>query len=315
MQSDAPGSAPAGYACAPLSYYGVLSVAGDDARAFLHAQLTADVEHLGTGRGGIAGWCSAKGRLLANFLVVPAGDGFLLVLSRDLCAPVAKRLSMFVLRSKVRIADVSAEWTAYGLWGGEAATRLEKENLLPPDAPYALASAQDGIALRADGGRFLLLARGTDAPALVARLGGANADESAWRLLEIRSGRALINLATQDKFVPQMIYLEAAGGVDFKKGCYPGQEVVARAQYRGQLKRRMVRARVPAGVALQSGQDLYAGGVDDEGGGGTVLDVAPAGEGTELLAVVPLAALEHAGTLRARPDDTPLEILSLPYSA
>ena len=245
---------------ARLTRYGLLSVTGTDARAFLHAQLTNDIEHLSSDRAALAGWCSAKGRLLATFLVVPRGDDFFLQLSRDLAAPVAKRLSMFILRSKVKIADESESWEQYGVW----------------DANLSIAgvswSGSVGTA-RVDEGRYLQLApRGelTDP---------ANASEAQWALQEIRAGRPLITGATQDQFVPQMVNFEQLGGVDFKKGCYPGQEIVARAQYRGQVKRRMVHATAPAGVALQPGADYN---------GGTVVDVVPVENGSELLAVVPV---------------------------
>src|SRR5918911_4546299 len=104
---------------ARLTRYGLLSVNGADARAFLHAQLTNDIEHLSADRAALAGWCSAKGRLLASFLVVPAPEGFLLQLARDLAAPVAKRLSMFILRSKVKIADESESWEQFGVWDAD----------------------------------------------------------------------------------------------------------------------------------------------------------------------------------------------------
>ena len=103
--------------CAKLNRYGVLAVTGADARSFLHAQLTNDIENLPADRAALAGWCSAKGRLLATFLVIPSPDGFLLQLSRDLAAPVAKRLSMFVLRAKVKVTDESDAWAQYGVWG------------------------------------------------------------------------------------------------------------------------------------------------------------------------------------------------------
>ena len=104
---------------ARLSRYGVLSVTGDDARDFLHAQLTTDIEHQAADRAALAGWCSAQGRLLATFLVIPAPAGYLLQVARDLAPAVAKRLSMVVLRSKVKVADDSAAWVQYGLWGEE----------------------------------------------------------------------------------------------------------------------------------------------------------------------------------------------------
>ena len=245
---------------ARLTRYGLLSVSGTDARAFLHAQLTNDIEHLPADGAALAGWCSAKGRLLASFLVVPAAEGFFLQLARDLAAPVAKRLSMFVLRSKVKIADESESWEQFGVWDA--------------DLSNAGVSWSGHVAtVRVGERRFLQLApRGElkEAP---------NAKEAEWALLEIRAGRPLITSATQDQFVPQMVNFEQLGAVDFKKGCYPGQEIVARAQYRGQVKRRMVHATAPAGVALQPGADYN---------GGTVVDVAPVENGSELLAVVPI---------------------------
>src|SRR5512134_2539403 len=105
---------------ARLSRYGLLSVTGGDAREFLHAQLTNDVRNLPADRAAPAGWCSAKGRLLATFLVIPSPQGFLLQLARDLAAPVAKRLAMFVLRSKVKVADESERWAQDGLWDMES---------------------------------------------------------------------------------------------------------------------------------------------------------------------------------------------------
>ena len=245
---------------ARLSRYGLLSVTGSDARAFLHAQLTNDIEQLPADRAALAGWCSAKGRLLASFVVVPTAEGFLLQLARDLAAPVAKRLSMFVLRSKVKVADESDGWEQFGVWDADWKT--------------------DGVAwngkiatVRVGERRFLQLAPVGELKDPV------NADEVQWTLQEIRSGRPLITSATQDQFVPQMVNFEQLGGVDFKKGCYPGQEIVARAQYRGQVKRRMVHATAPAGVALAPGAEFN---------GGTVVDVAPAGNGSELLAVMPI---------------------------
>ena len=245
---------------ARLTRYGLLSVTGTEARAFLHAQLTNDIEHLPADRAALAGWCSAKGRLLASFLVVPAQDGFLLQLSRDLAAPVAKRLSMFILRSKVKIADESESWEQFGVWDTDRTAGEVAWN-----GKIAMVRVADR--------RYLELAPKGEITEPV------NADEAQWALQEIRAGRPLITSATQDQFVPQMVNFEQIGGVDFKKGCYPGQEIVARAQYRGQVKRRMVHATAPAGVTLQPGAEYN---------GGTVVDAAPAENGSELLAVVPV---------------------------
>ena len=243
--------------CTRLNRYGLLSVAGADARDFLHAQLTNDIRNLPPERSALAGWCSAKGRLLATFLVIPAPQGYLLQLARDLAPAVAKRLSMFVLRAKVKIADESDAWAQYGVW---------QDNLIPTKIDW-----KDNIGVvPVDEKRFLRLERAGAAASLA-----CDADEEKWTLDEIRAGRPLITAATQDQFVPQMVNLETLGAVDFQKGCYPGQEIVARAQYRGQVKRRMVRLPAPPGARLQPGQEYN---------GGTIVDSA----GGELLAVMPV---------------------------
>ena len=239
---------------ARLTRYGVLAVTGAEARDFLHAQLTSDIARLPPQQAALAGWCTAQGRLLATMLVIPSPQGFLLQLARDIAPAVTKRLSMFVLRAKVKIADESEAWAQYGIW----------------DAGSKLAGVQwdgDSVTLRVAEGRFLRLGRGLSLDATRA--------EDDWTLEEIRAGRPWISAATQDKFVPQMVNLETLGGVDFQKGCYPGQEIVARAQYRGQVKRRMTRLQVPQGVALKAGQEFN---------GGTVVDAAAG----EALAVMPV---------------------------
>ena len=245
---------------ARLTRYGLLSVTGADARAFLHAQLTNDVENLGADHWMLAGWCSAKGRLLATFLVVPSREGFLLQLARDLAEPVAKRLGMFVLRSKVKVTDESERYAQFGTWATD---------LTGADVVWR----GNVVTVRVGNSRYLQIGPASDLAE------APNADEVQWTLQEIRAGRPLITRATQDQFVPQMVNFETIGGVDFRKGCYPGQEIVARAQYRGQVKRRMMHVRAPAGVTLVPGQDYN---------GGTVVDVAPTENGAELLAVVPV---------------------------
>jgi folate-binding protein YgfZ len=246
--------------CARLNRYGLLAVTGADARDFLHAQLTNDIANLPADRAALAGWCTAKGRLLASFLVIPSREGFLLQLARDLAPAVAKRLALFVLRSKVKIADESDAWAQYGIW----------------DAGLNVAGVAwngDIVTVRVDEGRFLRIGP-VDKLSLV-----PNKPEEAWTLQEIRAGRPLISAATQDQFVPQMVNFEALGAINFQKGCYPGQEIVARAQYRGQVKRRMVHVQAPAGTELKPGQEFN---------GGVVVDSARSENGSEALAVMPV---------------------------
>jgi folate-binding protein YgfZ len=232
----------------------LLAVTGTDARAFLHAQLTNDVANLPADRSAFAGWCTAKGRLLATMLVIPSPEGYLLQLSRDLAPVVAKRLSMFILRSKVKITDESANRAQMGVWNVDwKITDVTWEG--------------SDVKVRVGEKRFLMIGPGVS--------GTCATSEDAWTLEEIRAGRPLITAATQDMFVPQMVNLEKIGGVDFQKGCYPGQEIVARAQYRGEVKRRMVRLPAPAGSHFKPGEPFN---------GGTVVDSA----GGELLAVLPV---------------------------
>jgi folate-binding protein YgfZ len=233
--------------CARLNRYGLLSVSGQDAREFLHAQLTNDVRNLSPERARLAGWCSAKGRLLATMLVVPAPQGFLLQLARDLAPSVAKRLAMFVLRAKVKIADESEAWAQFGVWDAPA----------PAAVTWDAGSVSVPVAER----RYLRFEPAT----ALARV--PNAQEEAWTVQEILAGRPLITAATQDRFLPQMVNLEQLDAVDFRKGCYPGQEIVARAQYLGQVKRRMVRLPSPPGTALAPGDELDGGVVVDRAGG------------------------------------------------
>jgi tRNA-modifying protein YgfZ len=239
--------------CARLTRYGLLAVTGADARAFLHAQLTNDVANLAPDRAALAGWCSAKGRLLATMLVIPRSDGFLLQLAKDLVPAVAKRLSMFILRSKVKISDETDAWAQYGFWDADA-------------APTGVAWAGDVVTVGVGERRFLKIGKGISHD--------CTTSEDAWTLQEIRAGRPWISAATQDQFVPQMVNLETIGGIDFQKGCYPGQEIVARAQYRGQVKRRMTRVNLPQGLQLKPGEE-FDGGVIVDSAAGEALAVKP----------------------------------------
>jgi tRNA-modifying protein YgfZ len=299
------------HAATQLPSFGVLSCTGDDARRFLHAQLTSDIAGLAIGHARLAGWCSAKGRLLATMLVVPRESEFLLQLPRTLAPGVAKRLSMFVLRAKAKLTDASEAWQQRGVWGPGARERLAALGLPVPHEPLQVAYGEGCVVVEVAAQRYLVLAPATAA----ARLSGLAPEtrEDAWALEEIRAGRPQVLPATQEQFVPQMVNLERLGGVDFHKGCYPGQEIVARTQYRGVLKRRMVRARVAAPAS--AGDEIYA----DEAPGqpsGTVVNAAPAPDaGSELLAVVQISAIESGQPIRMGAADGPaLELLALPYA-
>ena len=271
----------------PLTHNALLAVTGDDATAFLHGQLTNDVESLKPGEAQWNGWCSAKGRLLATFLLVKRPEGYWIVLPAEIAPAIAKRLGMYVLRSKVKIADVTAQHTLLGLVGpvpGSEGVRI------PLGADRNVLVAPQGAAL-------------PQAPA-------GTPDE--WDRELIHAGIPVIVAATQDQFVPQMVNFELLGGVSFKKGCYPGQEIVARTQYRGILKRRMALAHVEGAARPAPGQPAYSSAFGDQAAG-MVVNAAPApGGGFDLLVVAQIDSL-RAGDLRLDSlQGPPLRIVSHP---
>jgi folate-binding protein YgfZ len=276
---------------APLTHNALLAISGDDATAFLHGQFTNDVESLGVGAAQWNGWCSPKGRLLATFLLVRRAEGFLLMLPAELAAPIAKRLTMFVLRSKVTIRDVTADHALWGL-AGEGSLRSAGA---PP--PFKWINREDRLVVALGAARAVVIApagQSVEAP--------HRGTPEDWDRELILAGIPVITLATQDAFVPQMANFELVGGVSFKKGCYPGQEIVARTQYRGILKRRMALAHVVAPARPQPGQSVYAPVFGDQAAG-TVVNAAPSsdGDGFDFLVVAQLESLAegelHLGSL------------------
>jgi tRNA-modifying protein YgfZ len=237
----------------------VIRVRGADAGTFLQGQLTQDVLLMKTSEARLAAWCSAKGRMLATFTVAKlSNEEFLLILSRDLMAATLKRLKMFVLRAKCELTDATAELSVVGLAGVEASSAMATMNLIAARADSMPARGVVGseiiIALHAAtlAGQSVARAFRLQINTPPAPIDTHNMQNiSTWNALEISSGIARLSAAVSEAFVPQMLNYESVGGVNFKKGCYPGQEVVARSQFRGTLKRR--------GYIVTSQQPLHAG--------------------------------------------------------
>jgi len=298
---------------APLTQLTVLRFSGADAENFLQGQLTCDVAALRPGRATPGGYCTAQGRLLATFLLWREAEGYAMLLARDIAEAVQRRLQMYVLRAKVTIENAGAQWIALGLSGPQAAEALADPGFAPAASDYAFGKAEGYALLTLPRGRYIALAV-TDAlealwPGLTSSFKPVGTP--CWQWLDIAHGLPWITAATQDKFVPQMVNLELIGGVNFQKGCYPGQEVVARTQYRARTHRRMHRAHVDA--EAQAGMELYAASLGDQVCG-AVVNAAPAPEGgCELLAVLHPEALN--GTIHlASPDGAVLSLRELPYT-
>ena len=294
-----------------LTDWGVIRAVGEDARAFLHGQLTQDMLHLDAASARLAGYCSAKGRLLASFVVWQRGPAeVLLACSADLLPATLKRLSMFVLRAKCKLSDASADLPLFGLAGAAVLKALGEAAPARAWGRGAVDSA-DIIRLPDAAGVPRFLWAGEPSAALAA-LPALSAD--AWAWLEVQSGVVRIVAATAEQFVPQMVNLEVVGGVNFQKGCYPGQEVVARSQYRGTLKRRAFL--FDSEAEARPGQELFSS-LDPEQPAGMVAAAAalPDGSGRfALLAETKLAALEAPAVLHLGSVSGPvLRPAALPY--
>lgn len=291
---------PAGIAA--LTRWGVIRAQGADAASFLHGQLTSDITGLRPDQARLAGYCSAKGRLQASFVVWrPTPDEVLLACSRSVLPATLKRLSMFVLRAKCKLTDASDELPLSGAAGADAAAALGDAALWQRREHGGL-----GIVRLPDAAgvpRALLAGQRTAAPTL---------DESAWDWLAVQSGVPTIEAATVEQFVPQMLNLELLGGVDFAKGCYPGQEIVARSQYRGTLKRRMFL--FDAEATAQPGQEIFHSADPGQPAGMVVNAAARPGAGSSLLAEVKLAALDQGSLHLGAADGPLLQRRPLPYA-
>jgi tRNA-modifying protein YgfZ len=315
---DAPGeraATAAGSIVADLSHYGVLAASGGDARGFLHGQLSCDVEGLAEDAAVYGAYCTAKGRVLANFLLWFEAGTFFMLLPRALAPGIRKRLQMFVLRSKVTLDDRSDALVVLGVAGPAASAALTTLVPAEPTAPLKVARGSGVTAIAIHGGRFAVVAPVAQAPAVWERFAGLTpVGAPCWEWLDIANGLPWITAATQDQFVPQMANLELIGGVNFRKGCYPGQEIIARTQYLGKPKRRLFLAHVDAAADPAPGAPLVADGAGDQSAG-TVVNAAPAPEGGfDLLAVVLTANADTATVRLGSATGPPLRFRPLPYA-
>ena len=302
---------------APLTHLGLIACSGADAQAFLHGQFSNDVKQLTPEHSEYTAYCSAKGRMLANFLIWQEDRAYCLELARSLLPAVQKRLAMFVLRAKVKLVDASESRLILGLAGSAAVGALrELFPALPREAHQIVHDPANGTLIALSGARFQLVAELESAKRLWQRLAKAltPVGSACWQWLEIRNGIPLITPATQEQFVPQMANMELIGAVNFQKGCYPGQEIVARTQYLGQLKRRMVLAHVAGEVMPQPGDGLFSNALDGQASGMVVNAQAAPDGGYDLLAVMQTASLAMATVHFKSADGPTLSIQALPYS-
>ncbi|MCW5622569.1 MAG: folate-binding protein YgfZ [Burkholderiales bacterium] len=283
----------AGTTLHPLLGEGIMRAHGADAASFLQGQLSNDLGLLNATNAQWTSYCSAQGRVLAIPLAWKAHDGILLWVPGEILDPLLARLRRYVLRARVQLDNVSSEYLVLGVGGPQAATALRELVPAPPAEPMARTTASDGntvVMLAAE--LYVVIvpmphaARTWDT--LAAACVSASAAGWQWRL--VQAGIPRLGVALQEQFVPQMLNLEQLGAISFDKGCYPGQEIVARAQYLGQVKRRLTALHAAEGP-LSPGQPILRA---DGSSAGTVVAGVPAPQGGwDALAVVQTDALAH----------------------
>jgi folate-binding protein YgfZ len=294
-----------------LSHEGVLAVRGSDAGKFLQGQLTCNINYLSDSTSSLGARCMVKGRMQSSFRILPEGDGFLLAMTRELLEAQLADLKKYAVFSKAKLTDDSDAWVRFGLQAGDAA--LQALGLEVPGQIDAVTRHDGLIAVAVSPGRIELWAPAEQAERVQAQLAGKlpKAELNDWLLGQIRAGIGQVMAQTRELFIPQMINLQAVGGVSFKKGCYTGQEIVARMQYLGKLKRRQYRVALASETLPEPGTEIFS---PTHGSSvGEVVLAARSATGSELLAVLTADAVEdnnlHLGSL----DGPRLELLSLPY--
>jgi folate-binding protein YgfZ len=297
-----------------LDAYGLVRVGGTDARSFLHGQLSNSIEDLAPGHSRLAAWCNAKGRVIGLFRVFRQGEDYFLRAPRSLLPLVLPRLRRFVLRSRVELEDISMGWGRLALSGPGVPSLLVRLAGGFPDQPGGVLHAGGLCLVRAAGllPRVEIHGEAAAVEALTRSLANAmqTAAADAWQLQEILAGQPEVWPETCESFVPQMLNLHWLQGIDFRKGCYPGQEIVARMQYLGQLKRRMYLASAETSVTPNPGSDILATGTGEAVG--TVASAAAARDGRmQLLAVLQNERLENG--LQLAGTGAVLSLEPLPY--
>jgi folate-binding protein YgfZ len=294
-----------------LSHEGVLAVRGADASKFLQGQLTCNLNYLSETRASLGARCTQKGRMQSSFRILLEGDGVVLAMATELLEPQLADLKKYAVFSKSKLTDESAAWVRFGVDHGDAA--LVSLGLDLPAETDSVVRNDGLIAIRVSPQRAELWVAAAQADAVKGKLAAvlSEGDLNQWLLGQVRAGIGQVMPGTRELFIPQMLNLQAVGGVSFKKGCYTGQEIVARMQYLGKLKRRLYRLQLTASELPEPGIALFS---PTHGSSiGEVVLAARTGQNVELLAVLQAEAAEsgdiHLGAL----EGPSLQLLDLPY--
>jgi len=296
----------------PLSHEGVLAVRGSDAAKFLQGQLTCNLNYLSDTQASLGARCTQKGRMQSSFRILLQGDGVLLAMASELLEPQLADLKKYAVFSKSKLTDESAAWVRFGLMNADPA--LTGLGLELPAETHSVVRNDTLIAIRVSPGRAELWVPAEQGDAVRSQLAATleQTDPNEWLLGQIRAGIGQVMPQTRELFIPQMLNLQAVGGVSFKKGCYTGQEIVARMQYLGKLKRRLYRLSLATSEMPAPGTPLFSPSHNNSIG--EVVIAAKADQTVELLAVLQAEAADsedvHLGAL----EGPRLQLLDLPYT-
>ncbi|TDR77879.1 YgfZ/GcvT domain-containing protein [Paludibacterium purpuratum] len=296
-----------------LSQFRLLRVTGEDAATFLQGQLSNDVRLLDGCNAQYTGYSSAKGRLLASSLCWKSEESYFLLVASDLAESIAKRLTMFIMRSKVKLS-IDEAFCLFGFKGEQAEMALTAKGYDLPIQPLQSAGYANGsMCIRLPSGGVLLALGDAEAEVLRAGLPTTVTEigDEAWSLLDIAAGIPWITAATQEQFVAQMVNMDLFGAISFTKGCYPGQEIIARTRYLGKIKRRMYRVKLS--ILSSAGGALYSPGMEGQSIG-MIVNVARDADGQyQALAAIQSASWDE-GIYLDVDNKCSVENLSLPYS-
>ncbi|MCP3850023.1 MAG: folate-binding protein YgfZ [Gammaproteobacteria bacterium] len=302
-----------------LSYLGLIEVTGDDKKTYLQGQLTNDINAISSSLSQLSGLCTPKGRLRVLFSIFTQGDKIYLQLPVTLIEETIKRLKMFVMMSKVELKIVDDTMVKIGLFGTQAINKL-KENGFTIPAETNMVTQNNGMLLIRQAGdipRFECIGSIETIQTLWQSLHSDSQliDTEHWKLQEIQAGTPNVFSSSKEAFIPQMLNLQVLNGINFKKGCYTGQEVVARMQYLGKLKRQMYLAQCDSDTVPQPGDELFSASCQSGQGAGHIVDAQRSLQGgIELLAVITKEAIENSDIFLDESLKQALDIQELPYS-
>jgi len=297
------------------AYLGIIKITGEDATIFLQGQFSNDIDLLNQNNSQLNSYNSPKGRMYTSFRLFKNGEDYFMLIPKEIIEPIIKRLRMFVMRSKVTLEDLSDAWKCIGLSG-------ESLNQAIPQFPDDIDAAKhDGhlsyLRIAGVAERLIIVGPNDEIKSLQTSLAPTfgSSDSDHWKRLDIHAGLPNVYTYTQESFVAQMVNLPLVNGVSFTKGCYPGQEVVARMHYLGKLKKRMFRIIINSKTPPKPGESLYLSGSENTQSVGQIVDAqANDNNSVDALAVIQTSATEKGNIRLASVDGPAVDLADLPYS-